>query len=381
MSHLTAATPPRGASSPAPGESSSSVFLPAGAALVVGPTGNVLVARKPFPLPHLSTSSLQGRSLEEIDPPALGQSLRRLWHSFCRDGSLQISEMQIGLEPKDPVVHCSLSLGAVAHPDFPDLCVITVRDVKRHSTEVQDLLGMIQALREQCNRWEVTTRTTAHDVRFSLSAMTGFLQLSLRDSAQLPAGVEKRLLQALQVGKRLQGLLRDIEKNSEPQALDVERVAIAPLGQRLFHALHAAYPEESFTWHVESTDAAARASMSITWAVLWNVLTNAVKYRREDRALHIGLRAWVEDGAMQLEIRDSGQGIPEGEEEAVFGWSHRCNDTDGVEGSGFGLFAARQRLASCGGRIWIEPCPDGALVRISLPLEEEQPLPGKGNSG
>jgi signal transduction histidine kinase len=341
---------------------------------VVGPTGNVLVARTPFPFPHPSTSSLQGRSLEEIEPPALGQNLRRLWRSFCRDGSLQVSEMQIGLEPQNPVVHCSLSLGAVAHPDFPDLCVITVRDVQRHSTEVQDLLGIIQALREQCNQWEVTTRTTAHDVRSSLSALTGFLQLSLRDPAQLPAGIEEHLGRALQIGKRLQGLLRDIEKNREPQALDVERVAIAPLGHRLFQALHAAHPEVAFTWHVESTDAAARASMSVTWSVLWNILTNAVKYRREDRALHIGLRAWVAEGAMQLEIRDSGKGIPEGDEEAVFGWSHRCADADGVEGSGFGLFSARQRLTPCGGKIWIEPCPDGALVRISLQLESEEPL-------
>jgi signal transduction histidine kinase len=375
-------TAPRSAFRPtAFGESSSPIFLPTGAALVVGPTGHVLVASTPFPLPHLSPSILQGRSLEEIEPPALGQSLSRLWRSFCQDGSLQVSEMQIGLEPRDPVVHCSLSLGAVAHPDFPDLCVITVRDVKRHSTEVQDLLGIIQALREQCTRWEVATRTTAHDVRSSLSAMTGFLQLSLRDPVQLPAGIEERLVQALQIGKRLQGLLADIEKNREPQALDVGPVAMAPLGHRLFQALHAAYPDVAFTWHVESPDAAARASMSITWSVLWNVLTNAVKYRRANRALHIGLRAWVAEGAMQLEVRDSGKGIPEGEEEAVFGWTHRCAGPDGVEGSGFGLFAARQRLVACGGRIWVEPASDGALVRITLPLEDEQPLPREGSSG
>jgi signal transduction histidine kinase len=290
-----------------------------------------------------------------------------------------VSEVELSLEPQDPVVHYSLSLGAGAHPDFPDLCVITVRDIQRQTNEVQELLDTIQALRERCNRWEVTTRTTAHDVRSSLAALNGFLQLSLRGRAKLPAGVEEHLGQALQVGKRLVGVLADLEQSREPQALDSERVTIAALGQRLFHALQAAYPAVPFTWHVEGTDEVARVPMTIAWGVLWNVLTNAVRHRRADRPLHIGLRTWVADAAVQLEVRDSGMGIAAGEEEAVFGWGRRGLETDGVEGSGFGLFSARQCLASCGGKIWIEPCPEGALVRISLPLADEQPLTREGS--
>jgi signal transduction histidine kinase len=378
--HSPAAVPVPPSTSSMPGDSHSMVSLPAGAALVIDPIGTILIDRQPFPLPHLRTSCLQGRSLEEIAPPALGEGLRRLWHSFSRDGSSHVSEMELSLEAQEPV-HYSLSLGALAHPEFPDLCVITVRDVRRRTDEVQDLLGTIQTLRERCREWEVTTRTAAHDVRSSLSAMTGFLQLLLRNRAQLPPGAETSLVQALQIGKRVQEGLKALQKSSEPQPLDAKRVALAPLGQRLFQALQAAYPGEAFTWHVESTDEAVRVPMTLTWGVLWNVLTNAVKYRREDRPLHIGLRAWVADGAIQLEVSDSGRGIPEGAEEAVFAWGQRRGGPLRVEGSGFGLFSARQQLASCGGRIWIEPCADGARVRMALPLEAERPLAQRESTG
>lgn len=344
------------------------VSLPEGAAFVVSPTGKVLLDRRPFPLAPLRTSPLHGRRLEEIEPPALGEGLCRLWHSFTQDRSFHVSEMELSLEVQEPVSHYSLSLAALAHPDFPDHCVITVRDVRRRTEEVQDLLDTIQTLRERSEQWEIATRTAAHDVRSSLAAMTGFLQLLLRDSGTLSKGAEKSAIQALQIGKRLQGVLKDLQVSGEPHPIDTKQVTLTPLGQRLFQALHAAYPAVAFTWHVESTDQAVRVPMTLTWGVLWNLLTNAVKYRHKHRPLHIGLRAWVADAAIQLEVRDSGRGIPKGEEEAVFAWGERGDNRQGVEGSGFGLFSARRKLASCGGKIWVEPCAEGALFRISLPL-------------
>lgn len=347
------------------------IAFPPGAALVVSPTGRVLVERKPFPVPHLRGTTLRGRCLDEIGPPALGESLQRLWQSFRQDGALHVSEVGIGLEAHNPVVHYSLSLAAGPHPEFPDLCVVTVRDVRRHAHEVQDLLGTIESLREECTRWETATRTTAHDVRSSLSALVGFVQLSLQASRERPCEVAENLVRALQIGKRLLGVLKDWEESRQPRTRDTEQVTIAALGQHLFQALHAAYPQEVFTWHVESTDEVIRVPMTVAWNALWNVLTNAIKYRSPHRPLHIGLRAWSADATVQLEVRDSGRGIPSGEEETVFDCGHRGANTAGVEGNGLGLYSVRQYLASCGGRIWFAPCPDGALVRITLPLSPD----------
>ncbi len=354
--------------------STPSIFLPPGAALVVGPNGSILLGCNPFPFFHMEGSSLRGRCLEEIEPPALGESLGRLWRSFCRDKSLHVSEVEIGLEPGKPVAHYSLSLGAAPHPVSCDYCVITVRNVTRHTSEVQDLLSTLQTLREQCSRWEVTTRTVAHDVRSSLSAMTGFLQLSLLEKENISPVVEDHLVRAFQIGKHLLGVLRDLEQCSEPLLHNLEKVTVTALGQRLFHALQAAFPEVLFTWHVESTDEVVHVPIRITWSALWNVLTNAVKYRHQDRPLHIGLRAWIENDTVQLQLRDNGKGIPGGEEEAVFDHGWRGGHAEGTNGSGFGLFSARRQLAAYGGRIWIQPAPDGAVIRVSLPMDGGQPV-------
>lgn len=333
----------------------------------------VLYAREPFPLALLRGVPIQGRQLAEIPPPALGKSLHRIWESFRKDGAPRLAEIEIGLETGDATDHQCFSLRASAHPDRPDLCVITLRDLRRQRTQVKDLLDTIDALRRQGNKWEETARSTAHDVRSSLSAMTGFIQLAMNDQDCLPPEVKENLNQALGIGKRLQDLLLVLQRSQAPKNEEEEKVEIGPLGHRLFLALTAACPGEKFNWHMECGDEAVRAPSTVLWTALWNLFTNSVKYRKPGALLEIGLRAWTEDGVVHMEVQDSGRGIPAGQEQAVFGWGKRCVESDDVEGSGLGLPSARQLIESWGGKVWAEPSLEGASIRLTMPAWTARP--------
>jgi signal transduction histidine kinase len=244
---------------------------------------------------------------------------------------------------------------------------VTVRDLTHGRGRLASLLDTIDSLRLQKDQCEAAARTAAHDVRSSLAALTGFIRLALLQPDRISAEASGHLSQALQIGKQIHAQLDVVlhgARHLEPQP---ERVELGPMGQRLFTALRAAYPEVSFTCCVDTTDQTVRAPPAVVWGVLWNLLVNALKYRRADRVLHIELRAWREGPEVCVEVRDNGRGIPPGEREKVFARGRRGSNALDVEGTGLGLYSARRGLDTWEGRIWVEPSGEGSILRVALP--------------
>jgi signal transduction histidine kinase len=146
-----------------------------------------------------------------------------------------------------------------------------------------------------------------------------------------------------------------------------ELIDVGTFAARLFAALEAAHPEAGFSWCVDAGAATLRSNPAALWSLLWGLLDNAVKYRSPERPLHLSFRARSKDATVEFEVQDNGIGIPPGEEEAVFELGQRGSNAARVEGSGLGLSSARVLARTCGGRVWAEPCPEGALFRITLP--------------
>jgi signal transduction histidine kinase len=72
---------------------------------------------------------------------------------------------------------------------------------------------------------------------------------------------------------------------------------------------------------------------------------------------------------VQIEVADTGDGIPAGDREHIFepfyrGAREAARDS---EGAGLGLAICRVIVETHGGRIWIGPSEQGTTVRFSLP--------------
>jgi signal transduction histidine kinase len=88
--------------------------------------------------------------------------------------------------------------------------------------------------------------------------------------------------------------------------------------------------------------------------VLTNLLSNAIKFSSPGGTLWV--RAAAEDGALRLEVRDQGRGIPAAKLESVFERFQQVDSSDSREkgGTGLGLPICRNIIALHGGRIWAE---------------------------
>jgi two-component system sensor histidine kinase KdpD len=106
---------------------------------------------------------------------------------------------------------------------------------------------------------------------------------------------------------------------------------------------------------------------------LFNLIENAVKYSPAGSAIELSAR--VSGAWLQLEVADSGPGIPAGQEQLVFEKFHRGDPAGERRGVGLGLTICRGIVEAHGGRIAARNrSGGGAMFRIELPLEGEPPV-------
>ncbi len=105
--------------------------------------------------------------------------------------------------------------------------------------------------------------------------------------------------------------------------------------------------------------------------LLINLLSNAQRHAPHSP---VELKAWMGAKTLELAVSDEGPGVPEEMRERIFDKFFRLPGGDG--GVGLGLAICEAIARTHGGRIWVEPSPQGgASFRISLPLEGETPPP------
>lgn len=106
--------------------------------------------------------------------------------------------------------------------------------------------------------------------------------------------------------------------------------------------------------------------------VVQNLLGNAIKYTPEAGKVSVGVDLSATD--LNIEIRDSGIGISEEDQEHVFEKFYRANDPrlGDITGSGLGLALAYEIVRLHGGEMTVESVlNEGSTFRVTLPISAE----------
>jgi two-component system phosphate regulon sensor histidine kinase PhoR len=105
--------------------------------------------------------------------------------------------------------------------------------------------------------------------------------------------------------------------------------------------------------------------------VLFNLLDNALKYRKEDVPLELMMRTWNEAGKLFISIEDNGIGIKKEYVKKVFDRFYRIptGNVHDVKGFGLGLAYVYKIVSDHKGTIRVESdLGKGTKFIISLPL-------------
>ena len=108
--------------------------------------------------------------------------------------------------------------------------------------------------------------------------------------------------------------------------------------------------------------------------VIENLLDNAVRYTPPGGRVTISLRYIEKEKEIEFSIKDTGVGVPEDQQERVFTKFFRGVNVMRMEteGTGLGLFIAKNIIEAHGGKIWFESEEGkGTTFYFTLPLKEE----------
>jgi len=84
-------------------------------------------------------------------------------------------------------------------------------------------------------------------------------------------------------------------------------------------------------------------------SILFNLVSNAIKYRSPDRQPEVTIRTEKANNYVMLSIQDNGLGIPESKKKSIFGAFQRGHIH--VEGTGVGLYLVKKTITNAGGDI------------------------------
>jgi signal transduction histidine kinase len=105
--------------------------------------------------------------------------------------------------------------------------------------------------------------------------------------------------------------------------------------------------------------------------VIINLLSNAIKYNHPEG--HVWIRVRKGDGEVQVDVEDTGIGIPTKYHNKVFDQFFRATHKNAtgqrIEGTGLGLAISKQIIEIHGGRMWLTSTPGkGSIFSFSLPI-------------
>lgn len=87
-------------------------------------------------------------------------------------------------------------------------------------------------------------------------------------------------------------------------------------------------------------------------SIIYNLLSNSLKYRSPERALKIHISTRIEGNYKVLSVKDNGMGIKEKDKIKLFTMFKRFHDH--VEGTGIGLYIIKRIIDNAGGKIEVE---------------------------
>jgi len=232
----------------------------------------------------------------------------------------------------------------------------------------------VQVLNQQLTRVNADLDSfvymASHDLKSPINNLEGLLQ-ALREELPDPpvsAGMLLQLMQeAVERFRRTLGQLSEVlqlHQAPEPTAPAVELIAIVEdVRQDLLPALQQ-------TGGQLEVDAAACPVVAVPAkslrSVLYNLLSNALKYRHPDRAPHVRLRCDNQDGHWCLSVEDNGLGLDARQQASLFALFHRLHHH--VEGSGLGLYTVKKIAENLGGRVEVQSTPGvGSTFRVYVP--------------
>jgi signal transduction histidine kinase len=212
----------------------------------------------------------------------------------------------------------------------------------------------------------------SHDLRTPLASLQ--LLVEAVDDEIVDEETRRRYLATMRTNvDSMSTLIDELFELSRIEAGDIEwSIRQVELGMLVDETVAAMQPEAGakgveIRTQLGEGELRAKADPEKVQRVLFNLIRNAIRHTPADGSVTV--RASSDRAGVEIEVADTGDGIPAADRDRVFDAFFRGGEdaSRSSDGAGLGLAVSRAIVERHGGRIWLEPGEDGTRVRFSLP--------------
>jgi light-regulated signal transduction histidine kinase (bacteriophytochrome) len=223
-------------------------------------------------------------------------------------------------------------------------------------------LTALHELRDAAERTEDELREIAyvasHDLTEPLRMVTSYLQLLDRRAGDaLDERSREFMFYAVDGAERMKALIDDLLRYSRvgTAGLHTDAVALDELLVEVLRDLEPAIADAGAIVRADPELPVVAADRVQLGQLLQNLVSNAVKFRPEDRGntVTVSARRSADDDGFELVVADDGIGVDPGQAERIWRVFQRLHHREEYPGNGIGLAICRRIAERHGGRIWL----------------------------
>ena len=250
------------------------------------------------------------------------------------------------------------------------LFVLGQHGVNRIASYEEQLVGYSRRLEGRNRELDAFAGRIAHDLRNPVASLTLSVDLLSRRAASEETPALDRMRRSI---KRISAMIDDL--------LAFARADAHPDGAPCNPAVVAAKIRDDFaerfgdaaSLHEIVEPASVGYNEGLLRQVLWNLVENGVKYRRDDVHADIGIFGRVVGERYELQVSDNGLGMLPEEARRAFDPFYRGQQVQEVSGTGLGLSIVKRIVEGGGGSVLVKTqLGSGTTFVLQLPLAGSQ---------
>lgn len=243
--------------------------------------------------------------------------------------------------------------------------------------KAEELAQMASELKQSNKELEAFSYSVSHDLRAPLRHIAGYAELLGDMEVDNLTERGQRFLDTIGESAKFAGTLVDNLLSFSQMgrsAMRLSEVNLSAMIESIKREMKPEYENRTIEWKVSDLPVII-ADPAFLHLALRNLISNAIKYTRNEPVAEIQVDAVSTDNQVTVSIKDNGVGFDMKYADKLFGVFQRLHRMDEFEGTGIGLANVRRIVERHGGTVQAQGrLKEGATFSFSLPKRHLSPV-------